>query len=62
MATGDNSMCNLVLMCAPSPSESHGSQCINDTASNSDYTASNDWLIVNNELERKQKEDIWLKD
>jgi hypothetical protein len=45
----------------PSPSASHGSKCINDTASNSDYTATNDWLIINNELERKQKEDIWLK-
>jgi hypothetical protein len=37
---------------------SHGSKCIDDTASNSDYTASNGWMIVNNELERKQKEDI----
>lgn len=29
---------------------------VNDLYLNSDYTASNDWIMVNNELQRIQKE------
>jgi hypothetical protein len=29
---------------------------VNNLHSNSDYTASNDWMMVNTELERVQKE------